>query len=114
MRTVIAALLLLIASPVLAAQRGCPSGTLTPTPLASIGATSTDTVGVGSRSQGLVFQAIRTAGTATVQIDICCSGTCDPATGSWAQVENSPMAVDGTTTSLAKSVIYPACQYRAS
>ena len=46
-----------------------------------------------------------------MQVQICCVGTCDPATGAWAVVEGSDMAIT-TTASLAKSVTNPACQYR--
>jgi hypothetical protein len=103
---------LVLASSALAASLGCPSGTLTAAPLTATGA-SADTVSVGSRSPGIVFQTVRTAGSATVQVEICCVGSC-AAGGNWALVENSPMTVDGTTPTAAKGVLNPTCQYRAN
>jgi hypothetical protein len=98
------------ASLALAANKTCPTGTLTPTALTGTGA-SADTV-TAKAATALVFQAVNTAGTATVEIQICCTGTCDPSTGAWAQVENSPMTL--TVSSAAKGVANPTCIYRAN
>jgi len=96
---------LLLAASALAATRSCPSGTL----LSGVTATgpSADVI-VARGATALTFQAIRTAGTATVVPEISCDGT------AWAAVTNGSMAVDGTTTSLATSVLSPTCQYRAN
>jgi hypothetical protein len=59
----------------------------------------------------IVFQATNTAGTATAEIDICCVGSCDPVTGTWAQVQNSPMTL--TVSSGAVGIGNPTCLYRA-
>jgi len=89
-----------------AATVSCPSGTLTPTALTATGAGGN--VLIARAAPGVAFQTIRTAGTATVQIEISCDGT------AWAAVQNSSVSVDGTTTSAAVSVLSPTCTYRAN
>ena|SRR5215813_2091632 len=101
----LAILLILLATPLWAAPKSCPGGTLTPSPLTTTGA-SPDTV-AAKGNPALTFQAITSAGTATVQVEISCDGT------TWAQVENSPMSIT-STASLAKSVLSPTCMYRAN
>jgi hypothetical protein len=109
MRTILLALGLL-PSLVWGAALTCPGGLLTPAPLTTAVA-SANTV-IAKASTALAFQAVNTAGTATVEIQMCCVGSCDPATGSWAQVENSPMTL--TVSTAVKSVSDPTCQYRAA
>jgi hypothetical protein len=108
LRTVLA--LVATASLALAANKTCPTGTLTPTAQTATGAT-TDTV-TARGATAIVFQAQNTAGTATVEVQLCCLGSCDPATGAWSQVENSPMTL--TVSSAAKGVANPTCIYRAN
>jgi len=99
-------LVLLAAAPLEAATVSCSSGTLTPTALTATGPSGN--VLVARAATAVAFQTIRTAGTATVQIEISCDGT------NWAAVANSPVSVDGTTTSAAVSVLSPTCTYRAN
>lgn len=103
-------LLLALSAPVWAANRTCPTGSTTPTAQTATGG-SADTV-TARAAPALVFQAVNTAGTATVQVDICCVGTCDPSTGSWAQVANSPMSL--TVSTAAVGVANPTCIYRSN
>jgi hypothetical protein len=99
-------LVLLAATPLHAATVSCASGTLTPTALTATGPSAN--VLIARAAPAVAFQTIRTAGAATVQIEISCDGT------NWAQVQNSPVSVDGTTTSAAVSVLSPTCTYRAN
>ena len=97
-------LVLLAASSALAASKTCPSGQLGGT-LTATG--PTPDIVIARAAPAVVFQTIRTAGTATVQVEISCDGT------NWAIVQNSPVSVDGTTTTAAVSLLQPACTYRA-
>jgi len=90
-----------------AAGVSCPSGTLTPTALTTAPASGANQL-IARAAPAVAFQVIRTAGTATVQIEISCDGT------NWAAVQNSSVSVDGTTTSAAVSVLSPTCTYRAT
>jgi len=99
-------LVLLGATAAHAATVACASGTLTPTALTATGPSGN--VLVARAAPAVAFQTIRAAGTATVQIEISCDGT------NWAAVANSPVSVDGTTTSAAVSVLSPTCSYRAN
>ena len=99
-------LVLLGATAAHAATVSCASGTLTPTALTATGPSAN--VLLARAAPAVAFQTIRTAGTATVQIEISCDGT------TWAQVQNSAVSVDGTTTSAAVSVLSPTCTYRAN
>src|SRR4029450_3588186 len=105
----VAVCVLLLPSASWAANKTCPTGVLTPTPLVATGP-SADTV-TARAAPALAFQAVNTAGTATVEIQLCCTGSCDAATGAWAQVEGSPMTL--TVSTAAQSVTDPPCQYRA-
>jgi len=94
---------LVLAAPVWAASKGCPSGTLA---TQSATGPSADYIMAGGKS--LVVQTIETAGTATVILEISCNaGT------SWAKVTNSDMALPALG-SLAVSVLSPACRYRTN
>jgi hypothetical protein len=103
-------LLLGLASTAWAANVTCPTGLLTPTAQTATGATA-NTV-TARAAPALAFQAVNTAGTATVEIQMCCLGSCDPATGSWATVTGSAMTL--TVGTAAVSVAAPTCQYRAA
>jgi|SRR5262245_16330556 len=98
--------ILFAALPARAASVSCASGTLTPTAMAATGPSAN--VLVARAAPAVVFQTIRTAGTATVQIEISCDGT------NWAALQNSAVTVDGTTTSAAVSILSPTCTYRAN
>ena len=98
---------LLWASVAGAATVTCGSGTLTPTAQAATGGSANSLNAKGAQSA--LFQAIRTAGTATVVLEVSCDGT------AWAAVSSGSMTVDGTTTTAAVSVLWPtACAYRTN
>jgi len=100
--------LLLLGLPPLAraASKACPSGTFTPTALTTTGPSPDSVVLHGNPS--LLAQTIRTAGTATVALEVSCNGT------NWAAVTSGSVSVDGTTTTAAVSVLQPTCTYRAN
>ena len=105
-------LILLVSSPTLAANKTCPSGVLTPTAGMSATGATADTV-TARAATALAFQSSLTGGTATVQVQMCCLGTCDPATGAWATVTGSDMAIT-TAASQVISVLSPTCIYRGN
>ena len=86
-----------------AANQTCPSGTLS----------SGDTV-TARNATALAFQGVQLTSSPTVAIQICCVGTCDQTTGSWAPITGGSMALSAGTPTLAISVIYPTCIYRAA
>lgn len=95
-----------------AATVACPSGWL-------IGPTAQTTTGVSPnvvvpRGQAsLVVEGMVTAGTATMQVEICCSpADCTTATG-WAVVSGSVMNL-AVAAPVAVSVVSPACMYRVN
>jgi hypothetical protein len=94
---------LLLATPVWAASKGCPTGSLTAQ--TATGA-NVDYIMAGGKS--LVVQTTATAGTATVIVEISCNNG-----GSWAKVTGSDMALPAAG-SLAVSVLNPACRYRTN
>jgi len=97
---------LLVATPVLAANKGCPSGSV-----ANQSATgaSADAL-VIAKSGSLAVQSTMTAGTAaTVILEISCNGGT-----SWAKVANSDMALTAATPSVAISLLAPTCRYRTN
>jgi len=96
---------LVLASPVLAANKGCPSGSFANQ--SATGANPDFVIGAG---KSLAIQTTATAGTATVIVEISCnSGT------SWAKVANSDMAIAAAgPASLAVSVLQPVCRYRTN
>jgi hypothetical protein len=109
MRELLAVLLISLAgatAPLHAATVACASGTLTPSALTATG--PTPNILTARAAPAVAFQVIRTAGTATVQIELSCDGT------NWAAVQNSAVTVDGTTTTAAVSLLSPACTYRAN
>jgi hypothetical protein len=94
--------ILLAASLAEAANQTCPGGTLA----------AGDTV-TARTATALAFQGVQLTSSPTVTIQICCVGTCDAA-GNWAPVTGGAMALSAGTPTLAISVIYPTCMYRAS
>jgi hypothetical protein len=103
-------ILLLLPTLAWGAALSCPGGTLTPSPVTATGASAN--IVTARAATALAFQAVNTAGTATVEIQMCCVGTCDATTGSWAQVASSPMTL--TVSTAVVSVLNPTCQYRAN
>lgn len=96
-------LVLVLAASALAANKGCPSGTFT---------TQTGTGGnadsVAATTSSLAVQAITTAGTATVILEISCNaGT------SWAAVTGASMTL-ATGVAQAVSVLGATCRYRTN
>jgi hypothetical protein len=88
-----------------AANKTCDGSTLTPSPLTAVGATPDS---INARAvPALLMQAVRTAGTATVELELSCDDV------HWATVGNASVTVDATTPSAAMSVMAPACSYRA-
>jgi len=70
---------------------------------------SVNSVLVGrSKNRSMVFTFWNTAGTATVQLEINCTG----APAGWALVAGSSSAL--TVSGAALSVVYPLCEYRAN
>jgi len=96
-------LVLLVASSTRAATKTCPSGTLTATALTTTGPTA-DMV-IAKAVPALVLEAISSAGTATVVMEMSCDGT------NWAQVQNSSMTLPPNQV---VSVVSPTCTYRAN
>jgi len=88
-----------------AASKGCPSGSLTPTPITAIGATP-DVV-LARAAPALLLEVTATAGTATAQMEISCDDIY------WAPVQNSVMNLTPPNNSQAVSVLAPTCSYRA-
>jgi len=88
-----------------AANKTCDGTTLTPTPLTAPGPTPDS---INPRAiPALLVQAVRTAGTATVALEVSCDDV------AWATVGNGTVTVNATTPSAVMSVMAPACSYRA-
>lgn len=116
MRTLLAAALAaLVATSSGAAVKTCGQGaqTLTPAAITTAGPTPSADILNARAAPAVAFQAVTAAGTATVRIEICCTGPCDVG-GTWAPVEGSDMSLTAGTPSLAKGVANPACLYRAN
>jgi len=97
---------LLLASPLWAANKGCPSGSFA---TQSATGASADAL-VVSKAASLAVQSTMTAGTgATVILEISCNGGT-----SWAKVANSDMALTSGTPSFAVSLLAPTCRYRTN
>ena len=92
--------------PAAAANKTCDGSTLTPTPLTAPGPTP-DFI-VARAIPALMVQAVRTAGTATLALEV----SCDDVT--WAPVGNGTMTVNATTPSAVASVMAPTCSYRVA
>jgi len=88
-----------------AANKTCDGTTLTPAPLTAPGPTPDS---INPRAvPALLVQAVRTAGTATVALEVSCDDV------AWATVGNGTVTVTATTPSAVMSVMAPACSYRA-
>ena len=107
-----AALVLVLGASAHAASVTCPQGWL-------IGPTAQTATGVGANqlvaraAPAIVVQALSSAGTATVQLEMCCSPVDCTAANTWAVVTGSVMSLT-TTTPQVVSVVSPACMYRAN
>lgn len=89
-----------------AANKSCDGTTLTPTPLTAPGPTP-DTI-LARAVPALLIQVVRTAGTATVALEVSCDDV------AWAPVGNGSVTVNATTPTAVMSVLAPTCTYRAS
>ena len=89
-----------------AGNKTCDGSTLTPSPMTATGPTP-DYI-VARAVPALLVQAVRTAGSATVALQVSCDDT------SWATVGNGVVTVDATTPTAVMSVVAPACTYRAN
>lgn len=98
--------LLVLAGPAAAANKTCDGSTLTPTPLTAPG--PTPDIIVARAIPALMVQAVRTAGTATLALEV----SCDDLT--WAPVGNGTMTVNAMTPSAVASVMAPTCSYRVA
>jgi len=101
-----AALVLASALAAHAANKSCDATTLTPAPLTANGPTP-DTF-YARAVPAILVQVVRTAGSATVALQVSCDGT------AWSPVGNGTVAVDATTPSAVMSVMEPTCSYRAN
>jgi hypothetical protein len=107
MRGFLAALVLAAClGPAAAATKTCDGGTLTAAPLTATGPTA-DII-LARAAPALILQTVRTAGTASVALEV----SCDDLT--WAPVGNGLMSVSATVPSAVVSVMAPACSYRAN
>jgi len=88
-----------------AANKTCDGSTLTPTPLTAPGPTP-DTI-LARAVPALLVQAVRTAGTATVALEVSCDSV------AWAPVGNGTMTLGPATPTAVVSVMAPTCSYRA-
>jgi len=88
-----------------AANQTCAGSTLTPAAMTATGPTPD---WINARGlPALLVQVVRTAGTATVALEVSCNDT------AWAPVGNGTMTVSATTPSAVASVMAPTCNYRA-
>lgn len=99
------ALAALLASSAHAANKTCDGSTLTPSALTAVGPTP-DSI-LARAVPALLVQAVRTAGTATVALEVSCDDV------AWAPVGNGTVTVNATTPTAVMSVLAPACTYRA-
>ena len=107
MRGLLTALVLAaMLGPAAAANKSCDGSTLTPAALTAPG--PTPDIIVARAVPALIVQAVRTAGTATLALEV----SCDDVT--WAPVGNGTMTVNATTPSAVASVTAPACSYRVN
>jgi len=62
----------------------------------------------------LVVQAVSPSGTATVQLEMCCSPIDCNAAGTWAPVTSGSMSLAAATPAQVVSVLTPTCMYRVN
>jgi hypothetical protein len=89
-----------------AANKTCDGSTLTPAPLTATGPTP-DSI-LARAVPALLVQVVRTAGTATVALEVSCDHV------AWAPVGNGTMNLSAATPTTVASVVAPACSYRAN
>lgn len=85
-----------------------PTGTLTSAQAATGPSANSVKLGNSSRARALVVTARNTAGTATVDLQINCTGV----STDWANVSGGSMSV--AVAAAAVSVLYPGCEYRVN
>jgi hypothetical protein len=89
-----------------AASKSCDGSTLTPAALTATGPTPDF---INPRAvPALLIQTVRTAGTATVALEVSCDDS------HWAPVGNGSVTVNATTPSAVVSVMAPTCAYRGN
>jgi hypothetical protein len=102
-----------LTAPVGADNRSCPSGMLTPSSGQTATGPSVDTV-TASHAAALTFEVADAAGSATVQIEMCCSPLqCTNPGGAWAPVQSGSLALTGGLFGVL-SVVSPGCVYRSN
>ncbi len=89
-----------------AANKTCDGSTLTPAPMTATGPTPDHIV--ARAVPALLVQTVRTAGTATVALEVSCDDT------AWAPVGDGTVTVNATTPTAVVSVVVPTCTYRAN
>lgn len=105
-------LVLMFASVAHAATVTCPQGWL-------IGPTAQTTTGVSANQlvaravPAIVLEALSAPGTATVQLEMCCSPLDCNTTAGWALVTGSSLTLVAGTPQVV-SVVSPTCMYRAN
>jgi len=87
-----------------AASKTCDGSTLTPSPMTATGPTP-DAI-FARAVPAILVQIVRTAGTATVDLEVSCDDV------AWAPVGNGTVTVNATTPTAVMSVVSPACTYR--
>jgi hypothetical protein len=96
-----------------AASITCPGWLIGPAPQAAVAVGPGQIVPRGASA--MVVQAVSPSGTASVQLEMCCSPIdCTQVTGVWAVVTGSVMALAAATPTAVVSVTAPACTYRAN
>jgi hypothetical protein len=106
-------LLVVLAGSAGAAQVSCPNAWL-------IGPAAQAAVAVGPGqivprgNSALVVQAVSPSGTASVQVEMCCSPFDCTVAGNWAVVGGSVMSLAAATPAVVVSVVAPTCTYRAN
>jgi hypothetical protein len=108
------ALVLGLATASYAASVSCPQGWLigpAPQAAAAVGPGQL----VARAAPAIVVQAISPSGTATVQLEMCCSPLdCTQPTGVWAPVTGGSMSLAAATPTQVVSLTAPTCMYRAN
>jgi hypothetical protein len=108
-----AVLAVALAAPAGAANRACPNGFLTQPTGQPTSGISVD-IFTARAAPAVVVQAVALTGTATVQVEMCCSPLDCTLNASWAPVTGSVMTLAGATPSAVVSMLYPTCLYRSN